>query len=243
MIEARDTAVSPFADRTGRGVKIAVIDSGVHPGHPHIRADRLAPGALVLPDGTLLAHEVDTIDRLGHGTAVTAAIQEKAPDATILPIRVFRDGLKASSGALISAMRWAIGQEVHIVNLSLGSTNEAHVPYFERVVAEARMAGALLVAAQETDGRLCFPGALDGVLGVGLDWDVPRETFREPLANETAALYASGYPRPIDGVPLQRNLHGISFAVAQVTGFAARACEDIGHDAHAIRQALIRAID
>lgn len=238
MIEARDAALSPFANRTGSGVRIAVIDSGVHPGHRHIRADRLVPGALVLPDGAILAHEADTIDRLGHGTAVTAAIQEKAPDATILPIRVFRDSLKASAGALIAAIGWAIGQEAHIVNLSLGSTNEAHVPHFARIVAEAHAADILLVAAREADGRPCFPGALDSVLGVGLDWDVPRERFRGPVADETAALYASGYPRPIDGVPLQHNLYGISFAVAQVTGFSARACEEVGRAPDTIRQAL-----
>lgn len=34
---------------------------------------------------------------------------------------------------------------------------------------------------------------------------------------------ASGYPRPIPGVPPERNLKGISFAVANVTGVLARA--------------------
>ena len=36
---------------------------------------------------------------------------------------------------------------------------------------------------------------------------------------------ASGYPRSLPGVPRERNLHGISFAVANMTGFVARACE------------------
>jgi len=39
---------------------------------------------------------------------------------------------------------------------------------------------------------------------------------------------ASGYPRPVPGVPPARNLHGISFAVANMTGFVARACELAG---------------
>ena len=38
-------------------------------------------------------------------------------------------------------------------------------------------------------------------------------------------LAASGYPRPIPGVPVERNLSGISFAVANVTGFLARLLE------------------
>ncbi|HMA22912.1 MAG TPA: hypothetical protein VKP00_02930, partial [Gemmatimonadaceae bacterium] len=36
---------------------------------------------------------------------------------------------------------------------------------------------------------------------------------------------ASPYPRPIPGVPQERNLAGVSFAVANVTGFLARAIE------------------
>jgi len=54
---------------------------------------------------------------------------------------------------------------------------------------------------------------LAGVIAVGLDWDVPRGMAR---LGEDGIHYASGYPRPIEGVPLQRNLHGISFATAQV---------------------------
>jgi len=38
---------------------------------------------------------------------------------------------------------------------------------------------------------------------------------------------ASGYARPIPGVPPERNLNGISFAVANMTGFVARACEGL----------------
>jgi hypothetical protein len=36
-------------------------------------------------------------------------------------------------------------------------------------------------------------------------------------------FYASGYPRPVPGLPQERNLNGISFAVANMTGFVARA--------------------
>ena len=54
-------------------LRIAVIDSGVHPDHPHIDAARLLPGFAIARDGR--DSEDDTGDRLGHGTAVTAAIQ------------------------------------------------------------------------------------------------------------------------------------------------------------------------
>jgi hypothetical protein len=40
-----------------------------------------------------------------------------------------------------------------------------------------------------------------------------------------ALLEASPYPRPIEGLPEERNLTGVSFAVANATGVVARALE------------------
>jgi subtilisin family serine protease len=76
-----EVAPAPLAGLTGRNVTVAVIDSGVHPAHDHIAADRLGPGVIVLPDGAVVEGEDVWLDRLGHGTAVTAAIQEKATGA------------------------------------------------------------------------------------------------------------------------------------------------------------------
>lgn len=203
-------------------VRIAVIDSGVHPAHPHITADTLLPGLSVLADGTVLSDPAEAIDTLGHGTAVTAAIQELAPQARILPIRVFRDSLRASARALGGAMRLAIEARVDLINLSLGTPNPAHGDAFAHLVQEALDAGCLIVAAREADDAPCWPGCLPHVVGVGLDWDVPRGAPR--LAGDGAngsVIMATGHPRPIPGVPQRRNLYGISFAVAQVTGWAA----------------------
>ena len=202
-------------------LRIAVIDSGVHPTHPHIAADRLMPGLSLLADGTVLDAETETLDRLGHGTAVTAAIQEQAPDALILPIRVFREGLRASARALAGAIRCAIEARADLINLSLGTTNPAHGDVFAALADEAVAAGALIVAAREAEGAPCWPGCLPQVLGVGLDWEIPRGF---PGLGADGVVYASGYPRPIPGVPQQRNLYGISFAVAQMTGWVAANC-------------------
>lgn len=212
-----------FEAFTGKGVRVAVIDSGVHPEHPHIRADRIQPGTAFLSDGTVVTGEDAALDRLGHGTAVVAAIQEKAPDAEILPIRVFHDALKANARALAAAITHSLDLGAHVINLSLGTVNAAHRDLFAGQVTRATAQGALIVAAREANGVPCWPGAIEGVLGVGLDWEVPRERWRIG----EGVFYASGYPRPIPGVPQRHNLYGISFATAQASGFAARACEHL----------------
>jgi len=227
---------TPFSGLTGAGVRIAVVDSGVHPDHPHIDATTLKPGIAIASDGTTEAGAEATRDRLGHGTAVTAAIQEKAPGAILLPVRVFRDSLKTSAAALVAAIRWAIDQQVDLINLSLGSPNAAHQDVFARAADEAAQAGILIVAAREANDAPCWPGALPQVLGIGLDWDWPRTGYRP----DGDGFAAPGYPRPIPGVPLQRNLYGISFAVAQMTGFAALATQQLGAARSAGRASAIR---
>ena len=197
-------------------VRIAVIDSGVFPTHPHILSERLLPGVAIAADGTIDHGEGATLDRLGHGTAVTAAIQELAPEADILPIRVFRDGLRASARALTEAIGWAAGQGAHVINCSLGTTNPAHAALFAEAVGQAG-AAQIVAPMAGPDGAPCWPGQCLGVIRVGLDWDLPRGVMR--LAD--GLHYASGYPRPIPGVEQRRNLHGISFATAQVSGLFA----------------------
>lgn len=199
--------------------RIAVIDSGVHPAHPHITADRLLPGVSILADGTVLTDAHETLDKLGHGTAVTAAIQELAPEAEILPIRVFRDGLRASARALATGIRHAFDAECGLINLSLGTTNPQHAEVFALLAEEATERGALIVGAFEAEGQPCWPGSLPQVLGVGLDWELPRGAPR--LSADRRMIMASGYPRPIPGIVPQRNLYGVSFAVAQTTGWIA----------------------
>lgn len=195
-------------------VRVAVIDSGVQPSHPHILADRLHPGIAVLADGSVVEGPDASEDRLGHGTAVTAAIQEKAPDALILPIRVFHDGLRASPRALIVAIDRAADMGAELINLSLGTSNPAHAAHFAAAVARCP---ARIVAPRRVGEDACWPGCVAGVLAVELDWDMPREEAR--FAD--GAWHASGHPRPIPGVPQRRNLHGVSFATANVCGLMA----------------------
>ena len=49
----------------------------------------------------------DYLDRLGHGTAVIAAIREKAPDAEIFAVKVFDRSLSTSIAALVAAIDWS----------------------------------------------------------------------------------------------------------------------------------------
>jgi len=199
-------------------MKIAIIDSGVHPGHPHVGE---IAGAVEI---TMAGQGLDTVDRLGHGTAVAGAIREKAPDAELYAVKVFDRRLSANIGVILRALEWCRDNGMDIVNLSLGSENREHRDGFQRALSTD-----LLVVSP----AVALPGSLPGVIGVASDPDCPRDTFRY----REGVFYAAPYPRPIPGVPVVRNLHGCSFAVANMTGLIARILDHGSRTA--IRETLI----
>ena len=216
----------PFAGLTGKGVRVAVIDSGVHAMHPHI---------VGVAGGVTIAHEPDEknyVDVIGHGTAVMAAIQEKAPDAEYVAVRVFYSSLRTTVDLLLRAIEWSMANRIDVINLSLGTTNPAHRERFVPVIARALEKGVILVSARDSEGTPALPGSLPGVIGVSLDWDCPRDAYYSQATSDGIALTASGYPRSLPGVPPARNLQGISFAVANATGFVVRASEALGNSSY-----------
>jgi subtilisin family serine protease len=209
-----------FANRSGRCVSVAVVDSGVHATHPHISAT--VTGFGVLEDGRQTS---DFVDLLGHGTAVAAAIMEKAPASDYRIVKVFETRLSTTSQHLVHAVRACVSEGVRLINLSLAGTDADARGLWEEVVGEAGAAGSIIVSACDRRREDLLPGSLAGTIGVIVDPKCPREEFRLS-AGEAPTIGASGYPRPIPNVPTEKNLAGVSFAVANATGFLARLLED-----------------
>lgn len=202
-------------------MRVAVIDSGVHATHPHVGG---VAGGIAIGAGGSEAH--DYVDRIGHGTAVTAAIREKAPDAEIFAVKVFDRSLSTRIKNLVDAIDCAALHKNRLANLSLGTANAEHEAALREAVARTARQDLVIVSAYEESGARWLPGSLPGVLPVVLDWDCPRDQYRPVRSADGRWLFcASGYPRSIPGVSPGRNLKGISFAVANMTGFVARALE------------------
>jgi subtilisin family serine protease len=202
---------------SGRTVRVAVVDSGVYAGHPHVQG--VASGVSLVRG----SDPADYLDRNGHGTAVTAAIREKAPGAELIAVKIFDRQLAATAEDLARAIEWAAGERVDVINLSLGTTNPAHAERLAEALGVARRAATTVVAAATQTGLPSLPGSLQPVIAVEVDWACPRdEAMVEAASSSAVRLRASGYPRPIPGVPPERNLRGVSFAVANATGLIAR---------------------
>lgn len=204
-----------LADRTGKGIVVAVLDSGVHPSHPHVGPIEFAEN-LETPGG-------DTVDRLGHGTAVAAAIRDIAPGATLIVGKIFDRALATNAETLSKGIDWAVARGARIINLSLGTANRAHEELLRDAVLRARheKGDVMVVSARESDGVEWLPGSLPYVTGVVADPKLERHEFIRSERGFTAAPW----PRSIPGVPREKNLSGISFAVANTSGLLARLAE------------------
>jgi hypothetical protein len=100
-----------------------------------------------------------------------------------------------------------------------------HEQALREAVDRAAARGTLIVSAYDDGEARWLPGSLPGVIPVVVDYTLARDQYRVADLGGITLFQASGFARQIPGVPLERNLHGISLAVANMTGFAARAVE------------------
>ena len=100
---------------------------------------------------------------------------------------------------------------------------------FEAAVSRAVAAGVAVVAARDDEGVRWLPGCLPGVVQVQVDWNCPREHVQVARVEGEVVFRASGFARPIPGWNPRHNLHGVSFAVANVSGVLAPPSALPGH--------------
>ncbi|MES0491483.1 MAG: S8 family serine peptidase [Leptospirales bacterium] len=204
---------------TGKGVKVAVVDSGINGTHPHIGG--IAGGIRIAVDENknIYTDAKHTGDEIGHGTACAALIRLKAPGVSLHSIKIFENSLSTYTQVLIYALSWCIEESFDIINLSLGSKGNRHADSLHKVCRQAAEKNILIVSSLPPLSQ-SLPGLYPEVLGVCSD---EKCGFDDILPDdlENFNCRASGNPRPLPGLPVQMNFKGDSLACAHVTGFMA----------------------
>lgn len=204
---------------TGRGVKVAVIDTGVDVTHPDL-APRIVKAATFVDRGG------KSFTRDVHGTAVAGVlaavagngvgIAGVAPEADLLALKACvplqAAGLEAvcDSYSLAQAIDAAIVLGARVINLSLTGP---HDPLLARLLIRGIEGGATVVAAVDPlRADLGFPASLDEVIAVTASDEGPRAAAvdappnllqavttmgRTSIAREAAAPAAAGRPGPV----------------------------------------------
>jgi hypothetical protein len=193
-------------------IRVGIVASGINDYHEHVGA--VQRGVFFHRDGESL----DYLDRIGHGTAVAGAIREKAPCAELYAIRILERRLRATIDLLMRGLEWCLENGMHVINVSVGTANESHRAVLKDYLRHAQLQNVMLVSA-----AALLPGRLPGVIAVEPDAECPRESCRF----SEGTFFASPYPRPIPGVPPERSLKGVSFAIANCTGLLARLLESV----------------
>ena len=214
------TADGPGGASPGpRPFLVAVVDSGINPSHRQVGP--VAGGTAIEVRGTRVGIRADWSDRLGHGTAVAAAISEGLPVSgwALLSVRVFTRRLTAKPAGLAAGIRWAVRQGARVVNLSAGVPAGSD-PEGEKLLRSAAMeagaAGVVLIAPRWSQGELLVPGALPRVPGL-ISVEADDRLERGQLRRRGPDRLASPWARPLPPLPRRRNFRGVSFAVAAVT--------------------------
>jgi subtilisin len=211
-----------YWDQTkGKGIKVAVIDTGISSRHPDLRGQVKGRVTIAKNLGT---REID-----GHGTHVAGTIAAVAnqkgivgvaPDVELYDVRAFGPGGTATIADIVEGINWAVENQMNIINMSFG-TSENNLA-LRHAVKEAARAGIILVAsAGNNGGALEYPAAYKEVVAVGaIDKNNQLASF---------SSRGSGLDVVAPGVGIKstwlngsyRVLDGTSMAAAHITGLYA----------------------
>ncbi|WLQ40286.1 type VII secretion-associated serine protease mycosin [Streptomyces laculatispora] len=223
-----------WQDTRGKGVRVAVIDTGVDDTNPQLTsAVDASAGADLLPGGGTDG----TVDQVGHGTKVAGIIAARprggtgfvglAPEATIIPIRQNDEKNSGKDTTMAAAIDHAIAKGAEVINISQDTTRPlTEDSVLGRAVARAVGRDIVVVASAGNDGmdgrpKRTYPAAFDGVLAVAAS---DRNNERAPFsqAGRFVGVAAPGVDI-VSTVPGngQCTDNGTSFSAPYVTGVAA----------------------
>ncbi|MEU4470747.1 type VII secretion-associated serine protease mycosin [Micromonospora sp. NPDC023888] len=223
-------AETAWRSSTGRGVTVAVVDSGVDGSHPDL-VGQVLPGQDLVGSGGGAGP-----DPVGHGTTVAGLIAGRkddkrgvvglAPDARILPVRVLDEDNRYDDALIVAqGVRWAVDHGARVINLSLGGSGDS--PALAAALDYAFVRDVVVVActgnlATSSSTKVWYPAREPGVIAVtGLErssenlWSgsiTGRATvLSAPATGLVGAKSPSGYWR----------VQGTSFAAPLVAATAA----------------------
>ena len=143
--------------RTGRGVRVGIVDSGIDTAHPELAGKIKTSYQAVNEGGQIVFKESTTGDQAGHGTACAGIISSVAPDVEITSIKVLGPTGSGTGEMFLMGVDFAIKQKLQVVNLSLGTTKRDFWMPMRELLDRAYRERVMLVAAANNLPQLSSP--------------------------------------------------------------------------------------
>lgn len=133
--------------RTGRGVRVGVVDSGIDTEHPDLQGKVKESVEAVTEDGRIEFRPSTSGDQAGHGTACAGIITSIAPDVDLYSVKVLGPKASGSGDMFLVGLDYAIKQKFRVINLSLGTTKRDFFAPLHDLLDRAYQAGCIVVSA------------------------------------------------------------------------------------------------
>lgn len=154
-----------WGDSTGKGVKVAVIDSGVDADHPAVGGVNGYVAISEGPDGLVYDTEPHK-DVFGHGNACAGIIRALAPECEIYSVRVLGPRLSGRGVVFAAGLRWAIENGMHVCNLSLSTSKKDFFSVLHELADRAYFGNVMLVASADNMPVASYPATYASVFSV-----------------------------------------------------------------------------
>ncbi|GIU82048.1 MAG: serine protease [Acidobacteria bacterium] len=207
---------------TGKGVCIAVIDSGIDASHPKLQGKVVESVEAIVEKDKIKILPSSFTDATGHGTACAGIIVSIAPDVKLHSIKVLGATGANDGRALLAGIEYAIRKRIRLINLSIGTTKPQYFAPLHDLLDKAYQAGCVIVAAANNLPYPSYPSVFSSSL-----ISVRRSEETDPFKfgfhyGETIELTAPGVninTTWLDGG--YRKLTGNSFACPHIVGIIA----------------------
>ncbi len=215
-----------WREATGRGVTVAIVDSGIETDHPDLTG-KVIESVEARVDGNRVVFDASTAgDSAGHGTACAGIIAGIAPDAKFASIKVLGAGGLGDGQVFLAGLEYAIKKKYKVINLSLGTTKPQFFSPLHDMLDRAYQAGCIVVAAANNLPQPSFPSVFSSSLV-----SVIKSDETDPL--KFGFKYGDVIELTAPGVNVRtawpggghRNLTGNSFACPHIVGIVARFVE------------------
>jgi subtilisin len=195
------TADWAWGGSTGKGVRVAVIDSGIDANHPAVNSVNGYVEIKDGPDGGLVYDTLPHADLYGHGTACAGIIRALAPECELYSVRVLGQKLTGQGVIFMAGLRWAIENKMHVCNLSLSTARKEFFATLHELSDLAYFQNIALVSAANNLPVPSYPSVYSSVISVA--------------SHEVQDPYHFYYnPAP----PVEFGAHGIDVRVAWLDG-------------------------